>query len=466
PAAALPAELLSPMRRALAAAELMLGPVRTDPFTEPSKVNFHAITASRVNPVERRIFGDLLNPEDRADRKLSGNQLSNFAAFLSARWRQTDWTWGRLDAVPSLVQLMVRDGLRLKKYTDDQLVEKVRDLYLSGPPELAPTLATEWEARQADSERRVDAGTVRERFADAVADRLQLGILYDELPVLQKLESRGAAANLPPAKDAFTNLPAADLARADMIAKVGEEKLPGLLDRFHTRRAATRVGFVGWRAVQPGGGWKARLAQLGFGLLKPLALLPVLAAVASPLASIAAAFGAWLLVAAVAGTWSHPLIQPILAAGFAITAGIAVWRLRLGKGWAIAAWAGGAVALVVLGGVLVLSRTDQIWDSAAVRYAAVIIGLAAAVAPFWWLAVSGWRGVRTFTLIVVGQLVVLGVIVWLDANGLPGWATRLLGDALTPSGWLSGPLLGLVALYAVLAIPTLALTWLFPPPPD
>lgn len=448
-------EQLTAMHRALAAAELMLGPVRTDPFTEPSKVNFHAITASRANPIEERIFGEMLEPAQRADRKLSGNQLSNFAAFLSARWRHTDWSWGRLDAVPSLVQLTVQDGRRLNRYTDQELLEKLETLYCAGPPEQAGALAAEWAALG------VSTGDVRSRFADIVVQRLQLGILRDELPLLQRLHSRGQDRDLPPRPDDLTDLPPAELSQATLMAEVGDEKLPGLLHRFHSRRTATRVGLVGWRAVQPGGtGFKAGLARAAFGLFKPLVLLPALAAIASPLASIAAAFGAWLLVAAVAHTWSSPVIQPVLAAGFALTGAIAAWRLRHAKGWTIAGWAAaGAGLVVVCGGFLVGYGANQLWDSAPLRYTAMVVGVLVALTPFWWLSASRAPGVRVLGLMLGGQLLVLAAII-----GLTVWGAGLLG-VLDPAGWWSGPPLGLVALYAVLTVPTVLLTWLFPKPP-
>ncbi|MGH3735998.1 MAG: DUF3376 domain-containing protein [Micromonosporaceae bacterium] len=445
------------MRRVLAATELMLGPIRTDPFTEPSTVNFHAVTASRANPVEERIFGKMLPPAERADRKLSGNQLSNFAAFLSARWRHTDWSWGRLDAVPSLVELMVGDGHRLARFTDAELLAELEALYLAGPAEQAGVRAAEW-ARLS-----VTAADVRERFAAAVADRLQLGVLTDELPVLRRLHDRGPDRDLPPAPHQLTDLPPAPLSDASLMAEVGDEKLPGLLHRFHARRTATRVGLVGWRAVQPGGtGFTARLARLAFGLLKPLALIPVLAAVASPVASIFAAFGAWLLVAAVARTWSSPVTLPVLAIGFAVTAAIVTWRLRLGKGWTIAGYAAGAALAVGPGGAL-LSPTNQIWDIPGVRYAAVIVGVLAAVAPFWWLLASRTPGAVVLGLLIALQLLVLGTVIALDAWGPPAWLNwSALGEA---GGWLSGPPLALLALYAVLSVPAILLTLLFPKPP-
>ena len=39
--------------------------------------------------------------------KLAGNEVMNFAAFLKPDWRANDWMWGRLDAVPTLVDQLV-----------------------------------------------------------------------------------------------------------------------------------------------------------------------------------------------------------------------------------------------------------------------------------------------------------------------------------------------------------------------
>ena len=39
--------------------------------------------------------------------KLAGNELANFSAFLRDAWRRNDWMWGRLDAVPTLVDLLL-----------------------------------------------------------------------------------------------------------------------------------------------------------------------------------------------------------------------------------------------------------------------------------------------------------------------------------------------------------------------
>ncbi|HEX6076607.1 MAG TPA: DUF3376 domain-containing protein [Micromonosporaceae bacterium] len=450
-AAGYPATRLHGMRQALAAAELLLGPIRSDPFTEPSDLKFHAITASRENPVEKLIFGEPLDPAKREDQKLSGNQLSNFAAFLSARWRHTDWTWGRLDAVPSLVQLATADPARLNRYTGDELLSELRDFYLSGPSDQQPTLAARW------AELDVRAATARERFTEVVLDRLQGGVLAEELPVLDRLNSRGADKDLPPTPDELTGLPRPNLAKADLIAKVGAETLRTLLRRGHARRTATRVGLVGWRAVQPAGsGIPARLARAAFGLAKPPVLLPVLAAIASPVGAVIAALGAWLLVAAVAGTWSGPVIAPVLAVGFGVVAGVAAWRVTGRLGWTVVVWAGVAAVLLLGGGVALAAGANGLWDSAVPRYTAILLGSLAVIAPFGWLRASrpaGWM------LLVLMFVLLFAAGVGLAAVSEPGGTT--LGQA---SGWLGGPFLGLVALYAVLSIPTVLLTWLFPAP--
>lgn len=41
-----------------------------------------------------------------AQSKLAGNQLANFAGFLSADWRAHDWQWGRLDAGAALLSAL------------------------------------------------------------------------------------------------------------------------------------------------------------------------------------------------------------------------------------------------------------------------------------------------------------------------------------------------------------------------
>jgi hypothetical protein len=88
----------------LMAVELLTGPLRPDPFPESSRVRFHMMSALNPSPLKglRGEGGRQL----RVREKLAGDQLANFGAFLSARWRLNDWVWGRLDASTSLVKIL------------------------------------------------------------------------------------------------------------------------------------------------------------------------------------------------------------------------------------------------------------------------------------------------------------------------------------------------------------------------
>ncbi len=43
------------------------------------------------------------------DVKLAGNELASFSAFLDENWRVNDWTWGRIDATATLVDLLLAE---------------------------------------------------------------------------------------------------------------------------------------------------------------------------------------------------------------------------------------------------------------------------------------------------------------------------------------------------------------------
>ncbi|SES75332.1 patatin-like protein [Geodermatophilus poikilotrophus] len=109
----------------LAATELLTGPLRPDPLAETAPVRFHMLSAQNQSPLVSDPDGKPFSVGD----KLAGNQLRNFAAFLSARWRLNDWTWGRLDAACSLVDIVTepRQG--------EDVLPALRDI--AGLPEAA-----------------------------------------------------------------------------------------------------------------------------------------------------------------------------------------------------------------------------------------------------------------------------------------------------------------------------------------
>ena len=70
-------------------------------------------------------------------QKLAGNELFNFAAFLRDEWRTNDWMWGRLDAVSTLVGLLVTPqtiGHWLRTHADPlDALHRSRHQRLRGP---------------------------------------------------------------------------------------------------------------------------------------------------------------------------------------------------------------------------------------------------------------------------------------------------------------------------------------------
>ncbi|MGH2599300.1 MAG: hypothetical protein ACRDJ9_07940, partial [Dehalococcoidia bacterium] len=84
-----------------------------------------------------------------------------------------------------------------------------------------------------------------------------------------------------------------------------------------------------------------------------------------------------------------------------------------------------------------------------------------------WLLASRAAGLK----LLAGMLVLLVAAAILGVALATGAITELWNggrDAATADGaigWFSGPVIGLLTLYAVLAVPAVVLTWFFPAPP-
>ncbi len=121
--------------------------------------------------------------------KLAGNELGNFSAFLRDSWRANDWMWGRLDAVPTLVDLMVTpDAIRRGFSTPDERLEAIRRLIVdSTDGELGEIGSELWEKHGAQIGAELDAVsagddiTTLECTRAALVERRQWEILSEEL---------------------------------------------------------------------------------------------------------------------------------------------------------------------------------------------------------------------------------------------------------------------------------------------
>ena len=197
-------------RAVLAVVELLTGPLRPDPLAETTPVKFHMISAVNKSPVVRDAEG---NPA--AAGKLAGNQLRNFGAFLSAKWRLNDWTWGRLDGSSSLVDVLLR------RFDQDDPTETETDR--------AARLAREADLRDALG---LTPGCARDDVRDACVTRLHRDVLRWELPLFTTVEDR------PPTKEQLEvdPIPATETPDPEALLETGQE---GVLDVV--RRGRDRI---------------------------------------------------------------------------------------------------------------------------------------------------------------------------------------------------------------------------------
>lgn len=80
--------------------------------------------------------------------KLAGNELANFSAFLLEHWRANDWMWGRLDAVPTLVELLVRpEEIRRRFPTAAKAIAAFQPLVAARAPNDKKCGTWEWETQ-------------------------------------------------------------------------------------------------------------------------------------------------------------------------------------------------------------------------------------------------------------------------------------------------------------------------------
>ena len=226
------------------------------------RVDFRRLSTAARTPLAQR-FSTLLDHaeqdglwwEPAVDRenqqgihvtlKLAGNELANFSAFLLAHWRANDWLWGRLDAVPSMIEMLVRPAHlrdRLARCADDDAaVEAVHRLVApAGHPWRARLDTLVWNP-SVDAVRR-EVARLRSTTDDADVDipavrtaliaRRQWEILGEEraLPSDQMGLRPGVDTGRPPTLEEVEAWVAGYGVGAEVLR--GNEKAPELLDRF------------------------------------------------------------------------------------------------------------------------------------------------------------------------------------------------------------------------------------------
>jgi predicted acylesterase/phospholipase RssA len=465
-------------RDALIAAEIVLAPLWTDPLAPISPTGLTIVSAASRSPLDVWLGVDpSASDGDFVRSKLSGNQIGNFAAFLSARWRESDWLWGRLDAARALVEMVQRG--RSDVPIDEATLEA---MFVAATPgtQWAAFLADRWAGFDPEA-RRSPAGQI-----EILTERIQWEILAEEVPLVAEFEARRSGRNLPPtdaeldaasaASARLLHAPVGDpsdeiasfVASAKVVGEVGKEPVKRLLRTTDLRRAVLRLGFVGWRVVQPAGDAWARVARALFALLKPLVLLPVLLGITAPLTTLAAGLLSWCAVAVVGAHWIYPPAHVLVAAGIGLAATSSAWQYvgtRVAPIVVAVVSLGGVVAVAAVGVRLPMAFVAD-WSDAVRVVVVAALCLAATALPIRSLAgpprfrsrrrdgsashvtnPGWWRHLGTVAAASVAAAGVgacaAALAVW---QGVPGWA--------------------LLVVYAPLVAESVVLTFWFPPPPD
>jgi hypothetical protein len=158
------------------------------------------------------------------DLKLAGNELNNFSAFLLPEWRSNDWLWGRLDAVPTLVDLLVTSSsLRARRVVGKAELAIIRQLAVPATPsDVHAQMSDFFEPRVAQIEEELEAladPTQRDpaitTIRDVLVARRQWEILGEELRMLRRPTDEVARPGTRPlVRNAADGQPAVGLAEA------------------------------------------------------------------------------------------------------------------------------------------------------------------------------------------------------------------------------------------------------------
>ena len=459
------------MVNALAAAEVLLGPLRPDPLAEPTEIGFHVISAANTSWATERLLGKPSSARELVDGKLSGNQLSNFAAFLSTRWRMSDWTWGRLDAAASMVSVVATDE-RLDDVfgglSDKELIEKLAALIPRNrlrcqtdsfepstepsAPGTVPCCVTDfchlwdlWQKTAAEGR----TSTRWDRLRHLLVELRQREILHEELPMVAALRDQGRGNDRPPIPQEPTSFDFDDAMNA--FRDIGAETVPQLLRKREPRRAAVRLGLLAWSALQPSGRRWAIPVRAVMIVLKPLVWLPPVFSTLAPLPTLAAAALLWLVVAYSGGAWFSPPGHGFLIGVFAIPL-FGLWCVTAKRSWRHWRW-------WLLGPLKVLA-----WLAPAVIGAVLMWVVFEKRPAASTLADTDW--LRRWPM-GVGALLATGILMYVASQR--NWhiaLTAVVGSGVTvllqSFASAKSPWWAVLVTWSVLAVVSLALSWGYP----
>jgi patatin-related protein len=260
-------------RETLSQLILVLSRVLTAEFESDDHVSFIRISGNNDTPLRSAFVkeGDPFGVE----QKLCGNDLGNFAAFFSARWRANDWMWGRMDAAKSIVDLTIRpERLHRSPLDADKTTRIVHEIIDAAGMSLSP---------QEIDDLRVKIGAIKSgdgRTGDVSGLRLLLteAMQRQTFAGMHRLIGQlGSDPSWP--KDAPADPRAAgigvskeELDDAMRGYRVGSETLRDLDSKRRTE-IGMRLAIVGYSALRPlRRGIRSRIVRNLMSIVKPLYL--------------------------------------------------------------------------------------------------------------------------------------------------------------------------------------------------
>lgn len=264
------------------------------------EVRFVRVTGNNETPLRQNFVG---SGDFGVDEKLCGNELANFAALFSAKWRANDWMWGRIDAVKSIVDLTVRpERLRCSGLPTERMVRIVQSVAAGAGMTLKPfdvaALEHELDVIMADP---TGVGGDTSRTRRVLTEAMQRRIFAEMYPVVAKVGERAhwpfdeaptepgegardggsgvsATSATTTAGDSAWPVDTGDLDAKMKAYRVGSQSLADLESRRRTQ-IGMRLAIVGYGAFRPlRAGLISRTLRTAMTVFKPVYLFGSFAA--------------------------------------------------------------------------------------------------------------------------------------------------------------------------------------------
>lgn len=313
-----------------------------------------------------------------ATKKLTGLQVNHFGAFYKSSWRANDWMWGRMDAADTLVATLLDPRrLQLRRALGDSPAQLTAEIHHIATDSEHKTvrdwLERRWNVDTALAVRRelealeVNGGPpALPRCQQVLRLRLQLEILFEELPLLAQAaaddRAAGTASRISTAQWSVPEAPDGDqLIAALQSCPVGRETIANEVGSDYFTQMSTR-------AVAVAG------SMLGGAVPRPKAIRPAVAFIRGVLLAVyllgrgvleSSRTGSFVvaLVLGLAGSLVSLFLLGVRVPGFLVLLGTTALIAGVILGLIRKTWLRIVLAFLLFGGSAAAYYRISAWDS-------------------------------------------------------------------------------------------------------